>query len=80
MILTTLNSPFSTKADAQHQEKRMKLYALLLFLILLPSAALSQQKPVTYNNLSPGGHTPLDQSVHDALVSHVTRNVAKVDP
>jgi len=39
----------------------------VLFLLMVMSVAFAQEKPVTYNNLSPGGRTALDQAAHDAL-------------
>jgi hypothetical protein len=41
--------------------------AICVFLLLAAGTAFGQNKPVTYNNLSPGGRTPLDQMAHDAL-------------
>jgi hypothetical protein len=47
----------------------MKTFALCLSLLLAAGTAYAQQKPVAYNNLSPGGRTKLDQIAHDALDS-----------
>jgi hypothetical protein len=35
--------------------------------MLVASVAHGQDKPVAYNNLSPGGRTPLDEDAHKAL-------------
>ncbi len=45
----------------------MKIWASYLFLLSMVSPAFGQDKPVAYNNLSPGGRTAPDQLVHDAL-------------
>jgi hypothetical protein len=45
----------------------MKALAMISCLLFMTSVAFAQQKPIAYNNLSPGGRTPLDQAAHDAL-------------
>jgi hypothetical protein len=47
----------------------MKLLTICASLLLVAGSALAADKPVTYNNLSPGGRTPLDQAAHNALDS-----------